>query len=240
MAKTGIRYAVFAAVSNVLAYQDGHGGFYLITDQNAYTPENYKRWLWKKSANKYCQYTKMFHLSPVVSFNGSVSSGFTKDYGDDDVADMEPGAVAGTLSIELNNDSNTLYKLLFDIPGGSFYDVRYPWDTAVYDVVSEGDRITEINYDIDNTVPYVGVGAVGKSGNKWVAKWYPFVQFHHPNDDNATKQENVTFGHVTLEAEIFVNKFGIWKQQKSFDAFADAKAWLLTRLNPENFGEVTA
>ncbi len=236
MAKTGIRYAVFAPITNQINYQITPVQYDRITDADAYTVEKYKRWMVKAGANNYCQYSSLFRFSPVAAFNGSVSSGFVNDYGDDGVADSEAGTIAGTLSIELNDDISSIYRHLFE----SILDIgenATPWQGAIIDQTVRKNYLNPaaISYNVNSVVPYVGVGAVGKSGNKWVAKWYPLVKFQQPNDDNQTKQENVTFGHITLEGEIFVNKFGIWKQRKSFDDFEDAKEWLKTRLNPENW-----
>ena len=52
-----------------------------------------------------------------------------------------------------------------------------------------------------------------------------------PNDENATKQDQVTFGHTTMEGNIFQLKNGDWKDEKEFDTLEDAKEYINTTLN---------
>ena len=81
-------------------------------------------------------------------------------------------------------------------------------------------------YSTDDEAPYVGVGAIGKSGSKWRAKFYKKVLFAEPNDENATKQENTSFGHITLEGDAVPLDDGTWKQEKEFVTLAEAKTYL--------------
>ncbi|MFQ9153667.1 MAG: hypothetical protein ACLR6B_22005 [Blautia sp.] len=75
--------------------------------------------------------------------------------------------------------------------------------------------------------PFVGVGAVGMSEDKWVAKFYTKVKFSEPNDENQTKQENTTFTHVTLEGEAMVPEDSKeWKIRATFGTLKAAKDWL--------------
>ena len=245
MAKKGIRYAVFAALSNQVLYPPST----IIDDQYAhtgnpadpYTATNYKKWMVRDVhfgdgyGYAYYQYTPLYQFSPVVAFNGSLASGISKDYGDDVVSDVDVGEITGTLSIELNNDRNKIYQLLFNGSYGYAYGHQEKPYNIEATVVTDSNDDSGVIYNVNNFVPYVGVGAIGRSGDKWVAKWYPLVKFRQPNDDNQTRQENVTFGHVTFEADIFVDKFGIWKQQKAFDSLSSAKLWLRNRLNPANW-----
>ena len=151
-------------------------------------------------------YSNGKNISPVVAFNGSINTSNVKDYGDDVVQDIDGSVTGGTLSIELNNDEDEIYTMLL----GHSKDVQ----------------TSEVSFLESDEAPYVGAGAIGKSGSKWTAKWYAKVKFHEPNDDNQTKQENVTFGHVTLEGEILIPADGEWKKRKTFDTFDEAKTWL--------------
>lgn len=151
-------------------------------------------------------YSNGTNISPVVTFNGSVNTSNQKDYGDDVVQEVDNSVTGGTLSVELNNDEDDIYTMLLGH--------------------TKDSTSSEIAFSSEDTIPYVGVGAIGKSGSEWVGKWYPKVQFHEPNDDNQTKQENVTFGHVTIEGEILIPDDGNWKVRKTFDTLAAAKTWL--------------
>lgn len=176
MAKTGIRYAVFAvateASDGTITYADGA-----------------------------C-------LSPVAGFNGNINQSNGKDYGDDRVVATDNTVTGGTLTVELNEDNDNIYTMLLghSKPTGS------------------GDQ--PIQYKDTDVAPFVGCGAIGRSGSQWVAKWYTKVQFHEPADDNATAQETITFNHVTLEGDILIPENGLWKERETFDTLAAAKTWL--------------
>lgn len=145
------------------------------------------------------------YLSPVVNFNGTPTRANVIDHGDNRALETDNSVTGGTLSIELNNDEDEMYVFLLG-----------------HTKAEDG----EISYNVNDEPPYVGCGAVGKSGGKYVAKFYKKVQFGEPNDDNATKQENTTFNHVTLEGTILIPEDGEWKIRKEFDTLAAAKAWL--------------
>ena len=229
MAKKGIRYALFAPVTcwcDLFEDAEAHTGSRL----DPYNEELYNSYKWvvrdinyERDSNDYYyyKYATPVNVSPVVTFNGAFNSSNSKDYGDDRVVDTEVEFTGGTLSIELNNDRNRLYNMLFKarLDGD-------PSDTPEI-ITDANDDTGEIEFREDDITPFVGVGVIGRSGNNWVAKWYPLVKFRMPNDDNATKQETVTFGHITVEGDIFQNRHGIWKKQKACDSLQSAKAWLM-------------
>lgn len=177
MAKTGIRYAVFATAT---VAQDG--------------TISYSNGKW---------------ISPVAGFNGAMNVNSQKDWGDDKAVDEESGITGGTLTVELNRDEDDIYTFLLG-----------------HEKAESGDNAGEVIYNADDVAPFIGVGAVGKSGSKWVGKWYSLVKFHEPNDDNSTKQETITFNHVSVEGEILIPEDGNWKKRKVFDTEALAKAWI--------------
>lgn len=88
----------------------------------------------------------------------------------------------------------------------------------------------EILANADDVAPYVGVGMIGKSmvngAKKYKAKFYYKVQFHEPNDENATATDNITFGHDTIEGNIYLLENGDWKAQETFDTLSAAKTWV--------------
>lgn len=145
-------------------------------------------------------------LSPAAAFNGTPTKSNVKDYGDNRVTETDNSVTGGTLSVELNNDEDEIYTYLL----GSKQS-------------GEGEEIIS---NVNDEAPFVGVGAIGKSGSKYVAKFYNKVQFSEPNDENATKQENTTFNHITLEGEIIVPESGEWRRRKTFETLAEAKTYL--------------
>lgn len=146
------------------------------------------------------------YLSPTATFNGSATKSNSKDYGDNRVVETDNSVTGGTLSVELNDDKDEIYTYLLG-----------------HKAAAEGD---EIIYDVNDVAPFVGVGAIGMSGKEYVAVFYNKVQFSEPNDDNQTKQENVTFNHITLEGEIIIPENGQWKRRKTFATLAEAKSYL--------------
>lgn len=146
------------------------------------------------------------HLSPATSFNGTTTSTDVKDYGDNHVVETDNSVTGGTLTVELNNDEDELYVYLLG-----------------HKQTGDGE---EIVYNTNDVAPYVGVGAIGQSGSKYVAKFYDKVQFAEPNDENKTKEENVEFGHITLEGQILIPEGGNWRRRKTFETLEEAKAYL--------------
>lgn len=146
------------------------------------------------------------YLSPVANFNGSPTKANVTDYGDNRALETDNSVTGGTLSIEFNSDEDDIYVFLLGH--------------------TKESESGEIAYNVNDVPPLVGCGAVGKSGKKYVAKFYKKVQFGEPNDDNQTKQENTTFGHVTLEGTILIPEDGEWKLRQEFDTLEAAKKYL--------------
>lgn len=150
------------------------------------------------------------YLSPVASYTGTPNNSNVKDYGDDRCVEVANETIGGTLSVELTNDDEDIFTLLLGHAIGA----------------SGSSGAGELEYNVNDVIPYVGTGAIGKSGSKYRAIWYPKVIFSEPTDENTTKQESTAFGHITLEGEIVPPVSGQWKVEKRFTALADAKAWL--------------
>ena len=156
-------------------------------------------------------YSDAKNISPVAGFNGSVNKSTGKDYGDDRVVDSDDSVIGGSLTVELTDDEDDIYTFL----------LGHSKDT--------GSSSNAVTYDVADEPPFVGCGAYGPSGSKWVAKWYSKVKFSEPNDDNVTKQETVTFGHTTLEGDILIPANGKWKFRETFTTEEAAKAWINAR-----------
>mgnify|MGYP005751297659 CR=1 FL=1 len=160
-------------------------------------------------------YTEGREIGPAANFNGTPTSSDVKDFGDDRTLETDTSVTGGTLSLELNEPTmeNEAWIL------GHNYE-----DTG-------GGMLRNVN----DIAPYLGIGCVGKSKRNGAlvfrAKIYLKTQFRVPNDENATKQDQVTFGHTTMEGNIFQLKNGDWKDEKEFDTLEDAKEYINTTLN---------
>ena len=153
-------------------------------------------------------YTDGKRLSPVAAFNGTPNVANAKDYGDDGTVESVNEALGATISVELTNDDMEIFTMLLGH--------------------TKPDGV--LTYSNSDTPPYVGCGAIGLSGDKWRAKIYTKVRFAEPSDDNSTKQESITFSHITLEGDAIMDANGVWKKEKEFTTEADAKSWLNDQL----------
>ena len=153
-------------------------------------------------------YTDGIYMGPNAAFNFSPNANDVKDYGDDRVTETDTTVIDGTVSVEHNEL------------------------TAEQEAYMLGHTVTEgvVVSNADDLAPFLGIGFVGKSkrsgANKYTAKFYPKVQFREPSDENATKQDSVSFAHTTLEGNMFTLQNGDWRESKEFDTLAAAKAWL--------------
>lgn len=153
-------------------------------------------------------------IGPAANVNGTPTTSDVKDYGDDRTVCTDTSVTGGTLSLELNEPTmeNEAWIL------GHTY-------------TEAGGMLRNAN----DVAPYVGIGFVGKSkgeDNKIVykAKIYLKAQFREPNDENASRQENVTFSHTTMEGNLFALENGDWKADKVFDTLDEAKEYINTTL----------
>lgn len=155
-------------------------------------------------------YTDGAQFGKISTFNFTPTTSSVKDYGDDVVAEVANEMSGGTLSIEANQ--LTLQERAFLL--GHTYSAE-----------------NGLEVKADDQAPYVGVGAMSvemASGVKqYVAKWYKKLMFREPNDENATKQENISFAHTTIEADVIPQDSNYKvSHTKLFTTEAAALAWL--------------
>lgn len=156
-------------------------------------------------------YTDAREIGPGANANGSPTSSDVKDYGDDRTVETDVSVTGGTLSLELNEPTME----------------NEAWILG-HSVDESGGMVRNTN-DIP---PYIGVGFVGKSRRDgatiYRTKIYLKTQFKEPSDENATKQESVTFNHTTLEGNLFQLENGDWKTDAEYETLAEAKAAINT------------
>ena len=147
----------------------------------------------------------------------AINKAEAEDFGDDMSVEKASQVTGGTLTWESNTDSDEIYTYLL----GHTVD----------------EQTGELIINANDIAPYVGVGAISQAEGKWIGKLYKKVQFSEPNDDNSTVTDSITFGHVTLEGQIFLDSDYELKRRKRFDTLAEAKTWVnqklgLTTTNP--------
>ena len=159
-------------------------------------------------------YTGGAQFGKISSFNFTPTTSNVKDYGDDVVAEVANEMSGGTLSIEANQLTLSERATLL----GHTY--------------SSADGLV---VKADDQAPYVGVGAIAVemvSGTKaYVGKVYHKLMFKEPNDENATKQENVAFAHTTLEADVVPQTDYTISAAQSFETEAAAVTWIKSLLD---------
>lgn len=155
-------------------------------------------------------YTDGAQFGKISTFNFTPATSSVKDYGDDVVAEVANETSGGTMSIEANQ--LTLQERAFLL--GHTYS-------------AEDGLVVKA----DDQAPYVGIGAIAvekASGvYQYVAKWFKKLMFKEPNDENSTKQENVSFSHTTIEADVVPQDTNYKiSHTKLFTTEAAAVAWL--------------
>ena len=158
-------------------------------------------------------YTSGAAFGKISAFNFTPTTSSVKDYGDDVVAEVSNEMSGGTLSVEANQLTLAERAALL----GHTYSAE-----------------TGLVVKADDTAPYVGFGAMAveiASGTKqYVGKWFKKLMFREPNDENATKQENIAFAHTTIEADVVPQDgdYGVSITQ-TFATEAAALTWLQTQ-----------
>lgn len=171
-------------------------------------------------------YTDSKYMGTTAGLTGNVSSNDVKDYGDDRTVETDTSFQNGTLSWEKNDLDDADYAYLL----GHAID----------------QQTNEVLANANDIAPYVGIGVVGKArkngADVYKAKFYLKVQFHEPNDEHSSKQDSITFGHETIEGNVFMLENGDWKLTETFsgaDALDDAKEWVNTKLGLVESGSGT-
>ena len=150
-------------------------------------------------------YTDGIYIGPTTQLNGSITKAEADDYGDDMVQESESVVTGGTITWESNSDSDEIYTYLLG-----------------HEVNDDGELIINAN----DVAPYVGVGSITFAEGKYCGKFYFKVKFSECDDNNSTVTDQITFGHVTLEGKIFLNKDYDLKARKMFDTLDDAIDWV--------------
>lgn len=161
------------------------------------------------------KYSEGREIGPAAAFNGTPTSSDVKDYGDDRTLETDTSVTGGTLSLELNEPTME----------NEAWILGHKFETETKGMIR----------NVNDIAPYLGVGCVGKSKRDgaiiYKSKIYLKTQFRVPNDENATKQDQVTFNHTTMEGNLFQLKNGDWKDEKEFTTLDEAKKYINTTLN---------
>jgi len=147
-------------------------------------------------------------IAKAIQADIAITSNDVKLYADDAVAETDKSFQSGTITLGIDDLSDTIQA---DLLGHS---------------VSSG----EITAGRNDVAPYVGVGFYGvkrvSGADKFRAVWLRKVQFAEPADANETRGETTVFSTPVLEGTIMLDDTGNWKDEKTFDTAAEAIVYL--------------
>lgn len=155
-------------------------------------------------------------VAKAVNANISITSNDAKFFADDGLAETDKSFSEGAISFEGDDLTDAMRVALLAYTEGN--------------VVDSAIGSKELFANGNGLQPYVGFGFYGKVVRKNVpyfrAIWLKKVQFSEPNDELATKGQNVEFKSATIEGTIMLAADGKWKEEGTFSTEAKAKAWL--------------
>lgn len=155
-------------------------------------------------------YGAMQSLGKAVSANVSITSNSAVLYADDAIAETDNTFSAGTITLTVDDDGDTVFAPLLghEIDSDSGVMIRNKNDVA----------------------PYVGVGRIinkMKNGARlFKVEFLSKVKFTEPSQEANTHGETTEFGTQQIEGTIATLDSGEWSKTKTFTSHADAISYL--------------
>lgn len=150
-------------------------------------------------------------LGKGVKVSVSPKSADAKLYADDALAESDSSFIEATVSAEVDDarEATVLAPLL--------------GHTVATGLVTS---------NADDVAPYVGMGRivtlVRDNVKAYKAVFLTKVKFNEPNEEDATKADNVTFNTTTLEGVASQDANGDWRKAKEFPTKAEAVEFIDT------------
>lgn len=158
------------------------------------------------------KYTGATEIGTLVTFNGTPNRVEGEDWGDNRMVESNKSVNKIALSMELNDMAAKEYA---DICGHTYDETK-----------------KKVTVKTTDNAPYVGIGAVGNSErdgkNVYIMKFYPYMQFGEPGDDNATGKESIEYRHTTVEGTGYPNANNELKIEQEFNTLEAAEKELET------------
>lgn len=155
-------------------------------------------------------YGAMQSLGKAVSANVSITSNSAVLYADDAIAETDNTFSAGTITLTVDDDGDTVFAPLLghEIDSDSGVMIRNKNDVA----------------------PYVGVGRIinkMKNGARlFKVEFLSKVKFTEPSQESNTHGETTEFGTPQIEGTIATLDSGEWSKTKTFTTHSAALAFL--------------
>lgn len=168
-------------------------------------------------------YTKGTVLGKAITFSSEIEQADDNNlWGDNGIAESDRSFSSGTMTIgtdDLTQEASVLILGLTPKPLG------------------EGDSNSEIVYDDDMNVPYMGFGCVVKKKHNGAYKWravvFPKIMFDIPPDAADTQGETIEWQTPELTATILRDdsEKHRWKMEATFGTEAEAVEYIKGKLN---------
>ncbi len=155
-------------------------------------------------------YGAMQSLGKAVSANVSITSNSAVLYADDAIAETDNTFSAGTITLTVDDDGDTVFAPLLghEIDSKSGVMIRNKNDVA----------------------PYVGVGRIinkmKNSARLFKVEFLSKVKFSEPSQESNTHGETTEFGTPQIEGTIATLGSGEWSKTKTFTTHSAALAFL--------------
>ena len=170
--------------------------------------KSYKYALLTENADGTYSYGNGVSLAKAVSCSVSITNNDVKLYADDAVAESDTAFQTGTVTLGIDDESDTVMGALLGHTITDGVMVRKSTDTAPY--VGIGRVVTKV------------VGGVRKYKAEIIAK----VKFKEPSQDDQTKGETIEFRTSTIEGDISTLADGTWSWAETFTTYDDAEDFI--------------
>ena len=155
-------------------------------------------------------YGAMQSLGKAVSANVSITSNSAVLYADDAIAETDNTFSAGTITLTVDDDGDTVFAPLLG-----------------HEINSESGVMIRNKNDV---APYVGVGRIinkMKNGARlFKVEFLSKVKFSEPSQESNTHGETTEFGTPQIEGTIATLESGEWSKTKTFTTHSAALAFL--------------
>lgn len=155
-------------------------------------------------------YGAMQSLGKAVSANVSITSNSAVLYADDAIAETDNTFSAGTITLTVDDDGDTVFAPLLG-----------------HEIDSESGVMIRNKNDV---APYVGVGRIinkMKNGARlFKVEFLSKVKFSEPSQESNTHGETTEFGTPQIEGTIATLESGEWSKTKTFTTHSAAIAFL--------------
>jgi phi13 family phage major tail protein len=171
---------------------------------------NFKFGVLTEAAGGVVTYGAMQSLGKAVDANVSITNNSAVLYADDVIAESDNTFSAGTITLTVDDDDNTVFAVL----------LGHEIDSSTQEMIRNSN----------DTPPYVGVGRIInklKNGTRlYKVEFLSKVKFGEPNQESATHGETTEFGTQQIEGTIVTLASGEWSKTKTFTTHSAALAYL--------------